>query len=153
MTYTTSYQLPQWVDSDRILRTDFNDAFQKLETALTGLDSQIDALDSQVEAKGNCILYTATYVGTGGVGSESPTTLTFPQQPLVVFISSVGNADDTLMVVQGATYSNANKSYLYFTWSGNSLQFFSNVGGATAGLQMNESGVTYRVVALIQGQG
>ena len=151
MTYTTSYQLPQWVDSDRILRTDFNDAFQKLETALAGLDSQIDALDSQVEAKGNCILYTATYVGTGGVGSESPTTLTFPQQPLVVFISSVGDADNTLMVVQGSTYDYADRSHLYFTWSGATLQFYSNVGGATAGMQMNESGVTYRVVALLQG--
>ena len=29
MNYTQHYQLPQWVETDRILRTDFNDAYPK----------------------------------------------------------------------------------------------------------------------------
>ena len=35
MTYTTNYQLPQWVKSDRILMENFNDANQKIDAALT----------------------------------------------------------------------------------------------------------------------
>ena len=35
MTYTTNYQLPQWVKSDRILMDDFNDANSKIDAALT----------------------------------------------------------------------------------------------------------------------
>ena len=37
MNYTSNYQLPQWVESDRVLMNDFNDANSKLDAALTGL--------------------------------------------------------------------------------------------------------------------
>ena len=35
MTYTTNYQLPQWVKSDRIMMDDFNDAMEKIEGGLS----------------------------------------------------------------------------------------------------------------------
>lgn len=34
MNYTTSYNLPQWEDSDQITRADFNDAMQRIDAAL-----------------------------------------------------------------------------------------------------------------------
>ena len=37
MDYTQNYQLPTWVETDRILRTDFNDMTDKLDAALAGL--------------------------------------------------------------------------------------------------------------------
>lgn len=36
MNYTPNYQLPQWVESDRVLMTDFNDAMGKVDTAIKG---------------------------------------------------------------------------------------------------------------------
>ena len=149
MTYTTSYQLPQWVDSDRILRTDFNDAFQKLETALAGLDSQIDALDTQVDAKGNCVIYTTTYVGTGGYGSSSKTTVTCPGEPLAVFVAACGDNGLFMVALRGAphTYAQASGSVRnYLSWGTNSLSWYSS-DSATG--QFNLSGLSYRVVALL----
>ena len=35
MNYTTNYHLPQWVESDRILMGDFNDAMEEIEEGLT----------------------------------------------------------------------------------------------------------------------
>lgn len=36
MTTTQNLHLPQWEESDRIMRTDFNDAMQSIDTALAG---------------------------------------------------------------------------------------------------------------------
>ena len=38
MNYTENYQLPQWVESDRVLMDDFNDAMDKTDTALLELE-------------------------------------------------------------------------------------------------------------------
>lgn len=35
MNYTTNYHLPQWVESDRILMEDFNDAMETIDEGLT----------------------------------------------------------------------------------------------------------------------
>ncbi len=35
MHYTTNYKLPQWVETDRIMMEDFNDAMEKIEEGLT----------------------------------------------------------------------------------------------------------------------
>ena len=44
MNHTSNYQLPQWEESDRILRTDFNGAMNKIEEGLTGLEGQAPAV-------------------------------------------------------------------------------------------------------------
>ena len=153
MDYTANYQLPQWVDSDRILRTDFNSAYQKLVAALDGIQAEVDSNAQSTAAalseKGNCQLYTATYTGTGTTGYENPNTLTFPAQPFVVLVASVGNEDSFLLVVRGTSESYADGKRLKFTWSGNTLKWYSNVGGAQPSQQLNTSGVTYQVVALL----
>ena len=38
-TYTSNYQLHQWVPEDDFLRTDFNTDFQKIDAALAGLEA------------------------------------------------------------------------------------------------------------------
>ena len=55
--YTQHYQLHQWVPEDDFLRTDFNTDFQKIDTALAGLASQ-------VATKGRAIK--GSYNGNGG---------------------------------------------------------------------------------------
>ena len=39
MNYTQNYQLPQWVETDRILMDDFNDMAEKIEDGLSGLEA------------------------------------------------------------------------------------------------------------------
>ena len=39
MNYTQNYQLPQWESEDRILMEDFNEAMEKLEGGLSGLEA------------------------------------------------------------------------------------------------------------------
>ena len=41
-TYTANYQLHQWVPEDQFRRTDFNQDFQKIDTALAGLKTLAD---------------------------------------------------------------------------------------------------------------
>ena len=93
MDYTTNYQLPVWAETDRILRTDFNDAFDTIEDALSQHDSTLDTLETDVAAattglaaKGNCQLYVATYIGTGTTGY----TLSLPGQ--AIFLMVIGNS-------------------------------------------------------------
>ena len=73
MDYTTNYQLPVWAETDRILMEDFNDSYEKIENALSGLRDDVDANTSGLSANtaahahfGNCQLYLLSYVGTGG---------------------------------------------------------------------------------------
>ena len=40
MNYTSNYQLPQWVESDRVLMADFNSLNSKLDTALLDLEQR-----------------------------------------------------------------------------------------------------------------
>ena len=37
--YTTNYQLHQWVPGDSFLRTDFNTDFQKIDAAIKGVET------------------------------------------------------------------------------------------------------------------
>ena len=57
MDYTANYQLPQWVDSDRILRTDFNSMTSAIDAALKtnadGLAAETAARTAALSEKGN----------------------------------------------------------------------------------------------------
>ena len=48
---TTNYQLPSWDSEDRILRTDFNDLTEKVDTALAGKLGRSQLLQSFVTEK------------------------------------------------------------------------------------------------------
>ena len=48
-TYTSNYQLHQWVPEDDFLRTDFNTDFQKIDTALAGLQDGVELKCRAVE--------------------------------------------------------------------------------------------------------
>ena len=94
MNYTQNYHLPQWVESDRVLMEDFNDACVTLENTLTDHGQTLDTLQAADAANtaahahfGNCQLYLLSYVGTGGAGAGSPCTLTFPGEVHLVLIS------------------------------------------------------------------
>ncbi len=149
MNYTANYQLPQWVDSDRILRTDFNSAYQKLDAALKTNADGLAANTAAIANKGNCQLYTASYVGNGAYGSGSPNNLTFPAQPLAVFVAECGSNGLAFWALQGMVtcHASGNSVGLTLSWGGASCSWFCSSGPIG---QLNAAGVTYQVAALFQ---
>ena len=163
MNYTQNYQLPQWVESDRILMDDFNDSYQKLETALSGkadsadltsLNQTVSALSGAVddhtdalEEKGNCRVMRAYYVGTGTHGESLPLSLYFsPDKPHLVLVV---NEDNTffLRMVRDCTQAKRSSSYSTTTveWSTYGVKWYAD----SAADQMNEVNVKYNVVVLM----
>ena len=51
MEYTTNYQLPTWVESDRIQMDDFNDMTDKLDAAIAAVNQRIDQVNPVVKLK------------------------------------------------------------------------------------------------------
>ena len=49
MEYTTNYHLPQWVESDRIIMGDFNEAMANLEGGITTAQEAADAAQSAAD--------------------------------------------------------------------------------------------------------
>ena len=177
--YTSSYNLNQWSASDRVLRTEFNADNAKIDAALAGKASAssvsslqttvnglktskadktaLDALKttvtqhtSSLSGKGNCQLYTTSYMGNDACGADSPTSLTFPQKPAAVLIVA---GRTRMILVQGNTDSwseayTGSMADVKVTWSGNTVTWYT---GRASG-QMNESGRLYRVVALLQAE-
>ena len=61
--YTTNYQLHQWVPGDNLLRTDFNEDFAKIDA---GIKSAADAAAGAAStAAGRARIVTGSYTGNG----------------------------------------------------------------------------------------
>ena len=163
--YTTNYELPLWEPQDSFLRTEFNEAHQKIDAAIaskadaadvTALESEVDAL---ARSAGNCRIVTGSYTGTGGYGEDQPNTLTFSFPPKLVVLA-VGDAHSVLLspCPQAAGYHEAYTRYgmLKLTWSGNSLSWYVDgfydgslySNGGSAERQLNQTGTTYYYLAL-----
>ena len=131
MEYIGNYNLPQWAATDRVLREDFNETFEKINTALS--------------EKGNCQLVTGSYTGTGTYGSSHKNTLTFEKLPLLVFVTG----DRFMWAMRGGTgahisWGNSGETVLT-TWTENSLSWYAD----NVNVQMNISGTTYLYAALV----
>ena len=152
--YTTNYQLNQWEAGDQVLRTEFNQDNQKIDTALAGLAAQNEELEVAVASKGNCHFYTTSYIGTGQVGANNPCTLSFPAKPIFFFVRQMdaaywiaefyGSPDVHVCVPNGAAV------FCTVSWSGNVVSWY-HASNATS--QMNKSGETYQVFAFLETSG
>ena len=105
MNYTTNYHLPQWVESDRIMMEDFNEAMEAIDTGL-GKSYTTDRRPAQV--------YQVVLNSSDEVGG---TLYTFPEQPEFVLV--VGNyglvllrSGDTGKTIEHYTYD-SNYSVTY----------------------------------------
>ena len=78
MNYTQKYHLPQWEESDRILRTDFNNAMAALEDGLSGNAQGVQEAKNEA-AKLPYVV--GSYTGTGGIKD-----ITLGFKPSVVLI-------------------------------------------------------------------
>ena len=120
-TYTTNYQLHQWVPEDDFLRTDFNTDFQKIDEALAGLQTALD---------GKCQLKRGNFNGNGG---SSRLVITGPTPEAVILstgstVVSVISDDSTISGVKIVD---------------NGFEVYSGSPN------MNQSGKRYNYVALI----
>ena len=97
MNYTTNYHLPQWVETDRILMEDFNDAMSGIDLGIQGAKAaaetaQTTADTAEQKAEALADAYTpsnqpfvvGTYVGTG-----EDVTITLGFRPKFVIISGM----------------------------------------------------------------
>ena len=140
--YTQNYQLHQWEPEDNFLRTDFNQDFSRIDTALNGLAGKVVQTVS------------GSYVGTGEHGKEHPNQLEFPFEPDVVVIvvdsTDMLKAGTMLLRSQsksagiGSNYSSGSGLNLTLTWSGQALSWY----GYDEDYQLNKEGYTYRYFAL-----
>ena len=151
MDYTANYQLPVWAETDRILRTDFNDAFDTIEDALSQHDSTLDTLETDVAAattglaaKGNCQLYLTTYMGTG----TTSYTLALPGQ--AAFLMVIGNSR-CLWGVRGGSHGIVASTVGSHASAGVSLASQSATwSSGTAEDACNRSGYYYTALALLE---
>ncbi len=119
-----------------------------------------------------------TYVGTGTIGQSTPTSVTFSFTPKLVWIAQAdyralmmapvgtlssdytnGLREQALLMYGAPTtkmFSNDHSGSwqinytLYLTWSGNTVEWYSNADTSTnfGGQQLNKSGATYYALAI-----
>lgn len=78
---TPNYRLSRWAGTDRILMGEFNDNWDKIDTAL---------------AARNCQFYTTSYIGDG----ETTKTWAFPGKPILVMMVC---PNGLTVLIRGAT--------------------------------------------------
>ena len=141
MNYTQNYQLPQWESEDRILMEDFNDAMEKIEGGLSGLEA------------GTPKVAAGTYTGTGTSGSENPTSLTFPFRPTLVLVTEPTHQSVNLMLLPSAlgtldspaSLFTVNGADIVAAWEGNTVYWWSWKDDIS---QFNGLGKTYSYLAI-----
>ena len=127
--YTEYYDLCQWEATDQVQRTDFNADNAKIDAALAG--------------KGNCRLYTGSYVGTG----TKEQSFTFPAKPY--FAAIMGGSFFIIMahgITSTVSLSSFRQTSVDIAWTGNTASWEVHNYDQDA---CNLENVTYQVVALL----
>ena len=128
--YTENYQLPIWAADDAFLRTEFNDAHEKIEDALTALSEEKICIGS--------------YVGDGTTGRI----IQLPFTPKLVIVSGTektGNNYYGILTTAFGTYSHQ--------LSGSSNNPIGNISLVENGFQItgdthNDEGLEQRYIAV-----
>lgn len=151
MENTSNYGLKRWDGGDRILHTEFNDNWEKIDTALKGNADKAAALQTALAGAGNCEIGLISYTGTGKSGDSDPTTVTFPKMPAGFFLCGA----EAYLVVRGgdnhACLISYSGNYTYVSqvpvsWEGNQFRYSSS----KPNYQLNEKDVPYWGLAFYQ---
>ena len=148
---TPNYRLSRWAGTDRILVEEFNDNWDKIDTALKSSADNVAALQTALAGAGNCEIGLISYTGTGKSGDSDPTTVTFPKMPAGFFLCG---SEAYLAVRGGDTHGcliNYTGSYTYVSqvpvsWNGNQFRY----SNTKPSYQLNEEGVPYWGLAFYQ---
>ena len=147
---TSNYGLSQWSKSDRIQMEDFNADNAKIDAALAAQASTLSAHAAQLAKLGNCQVWTTTYKGTGTVGPDHPTSLTFPKRPVFAMIDSGSGKPSFLLPQSGILYNAGSNDRNNLTWNGATASWYLvTTGTPFAAYQLNARDVVYYVTALL----
>ena len=130
---------------------EFNDNWDKIDTALKGNADGVAALQTALAGAGNCEIGMISYTGTGKNGDSNPTTVTFPKMPAGFFLCGAKNylvvrGGDTHACLIYYTGSYTYVSQVPVSWEGNQFRYSSS----TPTYQLNEEGVPYWGLAFYQ---
>lgn len=160
MTHTAKYQLPQWVQSDRILMEDFNQAMVNIENGIDGaknageqaVNQLRQSLDSAIGTGGKTArITTGSYVGTGYIGRENAVTVNVDFKPLVAMVGLLNDMENRIMFrpSERVVSNTANTTQVF--WEDRSVGWYtaaSGVGGRDIEDQLNQIGLTYYYVII-----
>ena len=143
---TPNYKLSRWAGTDRILMEEFNDNWDKIDTALkSNADGATEAL-AALKNCGNCGIYYETYTGNG----KLTMTRTFPGKPLIIFISPEDGGDHAQLFIRGCSTAmclcGSDQFSPKLTWTGNTVTWKASAQPSEVA---NYNGTHYHLVALL----
>ncbi len=137
---TPNYRLSRWEGTDRILVEEFNDNWDKIDTAIKGNAGAIAAevsaresgdstlrttLQAALAKCGNCQIFVGTFTGDGAAAR----TLTFSGKPLYLLVTTVEGhrKNRSLSMIRGTTTTYAvvtdTNSVTGVSWTDTSVTF------------------------------
>ena len=137
---TPNYRLARWEGTDRILVEEFNDNWDKIDTAIKGNAGAIAAevsaresgdstlqttLQAALAKCGNCQIFVGTFTGDGAAAR----TLTFSGKPLYLLVTTVEGhrKNRSLSMIRGTTTTYADvtdtNSVTGVSWTDTSVTF------------------------------
>ena len=121
----------------------------QLSTEISQRQTADNALQAALALKGNCQFYTTSYVGQGRFGPSQRSSLTFPNKPYIVFIY---DPDDRFMLHFRdfpccLSLDRSELSIGVSIWQEKAVRWYLEAGAHVS--QIDMSGVTYRVLALL----
>ena len=154
--HTTNYDLNQWEGTDKVLRAEFNADNAKIDAALKANSDAVDSLETQLVSglagKGNCQLWTTSYVGDDQVTYNSNNRITFPKLPVLVIIQGTNGGETMLILGQNTKYLTIMGTAYggSVTWEGTTMSWRVNTTNPSD--QFNLQGATYLVLALLPAE-
>ena len=152
MENTKNLGLKKWDGGDRILHSEFNDNWDKIDTALKSNADKAAALQTALASCGNCKIVYGTYTGTGKYGRENPNKLTFSGKPVLVIVQAQSNTTDFdfhLRLVRGCGWAVGDRGNYSYTnsvaWGENYVSWYND----KAETQFNLQNSVYSYIALI----
>ena len=149
---TPNYRLSRWAGTDRILVEEFNDNWDKIDTALKSSADGVAALQTALASCGNCKIVYGTYTGNGKSGSANPNKLTFDGKPVLVIVQAQSNTTDFdfhLRLVRGCGWAVGDRGNYSYTnsvaWGENYVSWYND----KAETQFNLQNSVYSYIALI----
>ena len=146
---TPHLNLHAWEPGDDFSRVEFNENFQKLDTTAKTQAETGAKMQQQLDTRGDCSIYTATYIGAGHEGSKS--SIPMPHKPLLfcitgnsyllIGIGAKGKGTVILDSMGGKIITNV--SYL---WSNGTLTL--EFGSGDPRLQADIAGAEYQMTVL-----
>lgn len=145
MNYTEKYHLPQWEETDRIMRVDFNQMCADMEAGLTGNAAEAAGAAAEAMAKaneafrpGNYPYVIGEYTGTGKMMNIS---LPFGPRFLIVTGQEKASEAGTEMLMAVGKFQGAGVIFL------NPDGFTVHQGGSGTYPKMNLAGHAYNYIA------